>query len=79
MCVTTGSGTGITTDVDDMVYVDDSRQAKDSVRIKGPSVGSPGCSGRGALVYRRELNGVQYGIIHPDGVLASSRVGFRIA
>ena len=79
VCYDSGSGTGITTDMDDMVYVDDSKQAKDSVRIKGPSVGSPGCSGRGALVYRRELNGVQYGIIHPDGVLASSSVGFRIA
>ena len=78
-CYDSGSGTGITTERDDMVWVNDSKQAKDSVRIRGPSVGAPGCEGRGALVYRKELDGVPYGVIHPDGVLASPSVGFRIA
>ena len=79
VCYDSGSGTGITTDPDDMVYVDDSKEAKSSVRIKGPSVGSPGCDGRGPLVYRRVINNIHYGVIHPDRVLAKSSIGFRIA
>ena len=78
-CYDSGSGTGITTMRDDMVWVNDSKAAKDSVRIRGPSVGAPGCEGRGALVFRKEVDGVPYGIVHPDGVLANPDVGFRIA
>jgi hypothetical protein len=81
-CYDSGSGTGIATERDvthdDMVWVNDSKQAKDSVRTRGPSVGAPGCEGRGALVHRKELGGVPHGAIHPDDVLASPSVGFRI-
>ena len=78
-CHDSGSGTGITTDPEDMVGVNDSKEAKASVTIRGPSVGKPGCLGRGALVYRKELDGIPYGVVHPDGVLADPSVGFRIS
>ena len=77
-CYDSGSGTGITTERDDMVWVNDSKAAKVSVRIRGPSVGQPGCEGRGPIVFRKVVNGIPYGIIHLDGVLAESTVGFRI-
>ena len=78
-CYDSGSGTGITTERSDMVWVNDSKAAKNSVKIRGPSVGKPGCEGRGALVFRKVVNGIPYGIVHPDGVLAEKTVGFRIA
>ncbi len=72
-CYDSGSGTGITTIRDDMVWVNDSKAAKDSVRIRGPSVGAPGCEGRGALVFRKEVDGVPYGIVHPEWGAGQSR------
>ena len=70
---------GITTDCRDMVYVDRSDKAKESVILKGPSVGKPGCEGRGPLVYRTSIDGVPHGLIHPEGVLADdTHVKFRI-
>ena len=51
-CWDTGAGSGITTDKDDMAWLDSSQGAKDSVCIRGPSVGAPQCGGRGPLVYR---------------------------
>ena len=47
VCWDSGSAMGITTDCRDMVYVDRSEKAKESVILKGPSVGKPGCEGRG--------------------------------
>ena len=78
-CYDSGSETGITTERSDMVWVNDSKAAKSSVKIRGPSVGKPGCEGTGALVFRKLVNGIPYGIVHPDGVLAEKTVGFRIA
>ena len=49
-CHDSGSGTGISTDPRDFVYVDSSDAAKGSVKIRGPSVGAPGCAGRGPMV-----------------------------
>ena len=51
-CYDSGSATGITTDVRDMAYLDSSVEAQDSVTIRGPSVGTPKCEGRGPVVYR---------------------------
>ena len=79
VCHDSGSGTFITTDRRDVVNLDSSTKAKASVRIKGPSVGTPGCNGRAALIYMKYIDGVLYGVIGPDGVLAESPVGFRIA
>lgn len=80
VCYDSGSAMGISTSVNDFVYLDRSREAKDSVTLNGPSVGTPGCGGRGALVFRIELNGVPYGLVHPGGVLAvGDRVEFRLA
>jgi hypothetical protein len=62
-----------------MAWVNDSKKAKDSARIRGPSVGAPGREGRGALVHWKEVDGVPCGVAHPDGVLANPDVGFRIA
>ena len=79
VCWDSGSAMGISTDLRDMVYVDSSDKAKESVILKGPSVGKPGCEGRGPLVYRKLIDGVPHGYIHPKGVLADgTHVKFRI-
>ena len=79
-CCDSGSATGITTDVRDMVRLDSSVEMQDSVTIRGPSVGTPKCEGRGPVVCRvREPK--NHGVVHPDGVLASVRGGgcdFRV-
>ena len=49
VCWDSGSAMGITTDPDDMVFVDSSESAKESVMLKGPSVGKPGCVGNHKL------------------------------
>ena len=77
-CHDSGSGTGISTDARDFVYVDDSAEAANSVQIRGPSVGAPECGGRGPMVFRVHQP-VNHGIVHPDGVLAVSDVKFRVA
>ena len=79
VCWDSGSAMGITTDPDDMVSIDTSESAQQSVMLRGPSVGTPGCKGRGTLVYRCSIGGVPYGLIHPLGVLADGDdVRFRI-
>jgi hypothetical protein len=42
-CYDTGSAEGITTEVKDFLMVDRSVIARESVSIRGPSVGTPGC------------------------------------
>ena len=81
VCHDTGAAAGISVKRADFVWLDDSVKAKSSVNIKGPSVGSPGCLGRGPLVYRcdDESSGKQYGVIEPEGVLASSEMKFRVS
>ena len=81
VCHDTGAAAGISVKRTDFVWLDDSVKARSSVNIKGPSVGSPGCLGRGPLVYRcdDESSGKQYGVIEPEGVLASSEMKFRVS
>jgi hypothetical protein len=79
VCWDSGSAMGITTDPDDMVDVDSSESAQQSVILRGPCVGTPGCVGRGTLVYRCTIGGVPYGLVHPNGVLADGEhMRFRI-
>jgi hypothetical protein len=78
-CWDSGAGSGITTDSNDLAWLDESQEAKGSVIIRGPSVGAPECGGRGPLVYRTIVEGVPHGLVHPDGVLAKSSVQFRVA
>ena len=68
----TGAGEGISTNPDDFVFVDDSMMMRESVKIQGPSVGTPACIGRGPLVYIINKGKQKLGLIHPKGVLASS-------
>ena len=78
----TGASEGISTNVNDFVVVDESAEMKDSVRIQGPSVGTPECLGRGPLVYLINDGSSKLGLIHPKGVLASSSESspqFRLA
>lgn len=79
-CWDSGAETGITTEASDMAWVDTSEEARKSIRIRGPSVGTPQCGGRGPIIYRVKVRGVPHGLVHPDGVLAeSSNVKFRVA
>jgi hypothetical protein len=79
-CWDSGAGTGITTEASDLAWIDSSESAKKSLRIRGPSVGTPTCGGRGPIIYRVKVKGVPHGLVHPDGVLAvSSDVKFRVA
>ena len=84
-CYDTGSAEGITTDRRDLLMVDESERAKGSVRIRGPSVGTPGCAGRGPMLLRlRKKVGDKetLGLVMPDGILAECGDGsaeFRIA
>ena len=78
----TGSAEGISTKSDDFVYLDDSTEAKNSIKIKGPSVGAPDCLGRGPLVFTFNVNGRLMGLLHPNGILANTGEGgieFRLA
>ena len=79
VCHDSGSGTGISVDSDDFVWLDETENAKKSVSIRGPSVGGPGCGGRGALVFRVLIEGKPFGLIHPEGVLAKSEMKFRVS
>ena len=86
-CYDTGSAEGITTDKKDLLFVDESDRAKGSVRIRGPSVGTPGCAGRGPMLLRLRRKGgntkeKRLGLLMPDGILAECGDGsaeFRIA
>ena len=78
-CHDSGSAAGISTRKEDFVWLDESDKAKRSVNIRGPSVGAPGCEGRGPLVYRIEMGGVPYGLVDPDGVAASAEMNFRVS
>ena len=42
----TGAAEGISTNREDFLFLDESDEAKKSIRIKGPSVGAPRCEGR---------------------------------
>jgi hypothetical protein len=78
----TGSAEGISTYRDDFYDLDQSDIAKDSAIIKGPSVGTPMCEGRGVLIYTFEEKGVMMGLVHSHGIYAvSSNDGleFRLA
>jgi hypothetical protein len=78
----TGAGEGISTCPDDFVSIDRSEKMTSSVKIQGPSVGTPTCIGRGPLVYMINEGEFLYGLIHPKGILASSSEGspqFRLA
>ena len=80
-CYDSGSATGITTERKDCPYLDESIEARESVKIRGPSVGAPQCEGRGPVVYRVK-EPKNYGVVHPDGILASTGNGgceFRVA
>jgi len=78
-CHDSGSGAFISVDRRDFVYLDEGAAAKSSVSIRGPSVGSPGCGGIGPPVFRCQIDGRPYGIIHPDGVYAKAEVEFRVS
>jgi hypothetical protein len=78
----TGAGEGISTSKDDFVYLDTSTKSKKSVKINGPSVGSPMCEGRGPLVYLFKDENKLMALIHPNGIYASSgenSPSFRLA
>ena len=77
-CHDSGSAAGISTKRDDFVWFDESEAAKRVGHIRGPSVGAPGCEGRGPLVYRVEQDGVPYGLIDPEGVGAAAEMNFRV-
>jgi hypothetical protein len=72
------SAAGTSTKRDDFVWFDESEAAKKSVHVRGPSVGAPGCEGRGPLVCRVEKNGVPHGLIDPEGVGAAAEMNFRV-
>ncbi len=68
----TGSAEGISTNASDFYRLDSSKPARDSAVITGPSVGSSLCGGRGSLVFIFELNKVMMGIVHPNGIYATT-------
>ncbi len=74
----TGSGEGISVHRKDFVYLDESEEAKSSVLIQGPSVGSPLCLGRGPLVFRFEIEGKQMGLVCSRAILADVPSGGSI-
>ena len=78
----TGSAEGISTYRDDFYDLDQSDLAKDSAIIKGPSVGTPLCEGRGVLIFTFEEKGVMMGLVHSHGIYAvtsSDVLEFRLA
>jgi hypothetical protein len=68
----TGAGEGISTCPEDFVSIDRSEKMTNSVKIQGPSVGTPTCIGRGPLVYMINEGDFLFGLIHPRGILVSS-------
>ena len=74
----TGSGEGISVHRKDFVYLDESEEARKSVRINGPSCGAPSCLGRGPLVFTFDINGRKMGLLHPRGILAAVPSGGAI-
>jgi hypothetical protein len=68
----TGAGEGISTDRNDCVYLDYSDSSKKSVVINGPSVGTPTCEGRGPLVHTFVIKGKLMGLVHINGIFAST-------
>jgi hypothetical protein len=78
----TGSAEGISTSKSDFYRLDLSERARDSVIINGPSVGSPLCGGRGCLIFTFEVNNVMMGMVHPNGIYATTndaQMTFRLA
>jgi hypothetical protein len=78
VCHDSGSAAGISVQRKDFVWLDESLAAKGSVNIRGPSVGKPGCEGRGPLVYVHDQGGVLYGLVDPEGICASAEMNFRV-
>ena len=60
------------------MYLDESEEAKSSVQIQGPSVGSSLCMGRGPLVFRFEIEGKQMGLVSSRAILANVPSGGSI-
>ncbi len=78
----TGSAEGISTNASDFYQLEMSERAKDSTIINGPSVGSPQCGGRGCLIFTFEVDNVMMGMVHPNGIYATTndaQMVFRIA
>jgi hypothetical protein len=79
-CYDAGSAEGITTEVKVFLMIDRSFIARESVSMRGPSVGTPGCEGRGPITCRL-VWGIM-GLVMPSGKLAETGEGkpeFRIA
>jgi hypothetical protein len=64
------SGTSISTRRHDFLWLDQSEEAKESVLVRGPSVGSPACGGRGPIAYHFLVNDKPVMLVDPDGVFA---------
>ncbi len=78
----TGAGEGISTSHKDFIYLDTSIKSKRSIVINGPSVGTPKCLGRGPLIFTIMVGDRLMGLIHPNGIYASSEKStpsFRLA
>jgi hypothetical protein len=78
----TGAGEGISTSLNDFVFLDTSIKSKKSILINGPSVGTPTCLGRGPLIFTFKFGIQLMGLIHPNGIYASSEAStptFRLA
>jgi hypothetical protein len=78
----TGAGEGISTSRNDFIFLDESIKSKRSILINGPSVGTPTCLGRGPLIFTVKIDDKLMGLIHPNGIYASSEVSspnFRLA
>ena len=58
-----GSAMGIASDCRGVARVDRSDEAKQSVILKGPKAGAPGCEGRGPVVCRTPIEGVPHGCV----------------
>jgi hypothetical protein len=69
----TCSGRSISTRKSDFLWIDETTTAKRSVKVRGPSVGTPKCGGTGPLAYRVNVNGKRMMIVDPDGVFADVR------
>jgi hypothetical protein len=64
------SGTSISTRKYDFLWLDESTEAKESVSVRGPSVGTPSCGGIGPVAYHFMSNGKPAMLVDPEGVFA---------
>jgi hypothetical protein len=78
----TGSAEGISTCESNFYRLGTSEDAKEPAIIKGPSVGAPLCGGRGSLIFLFDINGIKMGMVHPNGIYATTNdadLEFRLA